>query len=74
VDHGVVGELDPVPARIAVHGVVAAADHPIPAAAELVHLLLNLGEIAFCAPRQSVAPVEEGMHDHVSHFLAGGEF
>ena len=73
VYQGIVGHLDAVPARVAIHGIVATADHAETAAAEPVHDLLDLGQIAFGATRQRVAAVEEGVHDHVPDMFAHGE-
>ena len=71
VDDRVVGELGPLPARVAVHRVVAAADRADPP--RLPQPALELGEVAAAAVRQRVAAVGEGVEDDVGHALLGGE-
>ena len=71
MDDRVVGELGPLPAGVAVHRVVAAADGGD--AAGLVQPALQLLQVARAAVRQRVAAVGEGVEDDVGHALLGGE-
>ena len=71
VDDRVVGELGPLPARVAVHRVVAAADGGD--AARLAQPALELGEVLAAAVGQRVAAVGEGVEDDVGDALLGGE-
>ncbi len=71
MDDRVVGELGPLPAGVAVHRVVAAADGADPAG--LAQPALELGEVAAAAVRQGVAAVGEGVEDDVGDPLLGGE-
>ena len=70
VDQGVVGEPDPVPARVPVHGVVASADDAVAADADAVHGLLDGRQVPPGAPRRRVPAVEEGVDDDVADLLA----
>ncbi len=65
VDEQVVGELDPVPAPVAVHPVVAADDRADPAAAGLCHPGLDLLEVARARRRRGIAAVGEGVEHEV---------
>ena len=71
VDDRVVGELDPLPAGVAVHRVVAAADGGD--AAGLAQPALELGQVAAAAVGQRVAAVGEGVEDDVGDALLGGQ-
>ena len=62
-DHGVVGLGDALPAAVAVHGVVAAADGGDLAAVVFAHLLLQLFEISGAVGGQGVAAVHEGVDE-----------
>ena len=67
----VVGELGPLPAAVAIHRVVAAADRgDAPGVAQPA---LELLEVAGRGLRQRVAPVGERVHDEVGHALLRGE-
>ena len=71
VDERVVGELDAVPARVAVHGVVAAADGGDSARSRSPSMCSSISaRYSGRAPRRRVAAVEEGVHDEVGHALA----
>ena len=69
VDDRVVGELDSLPAPIAVHRVVAAADARNLSAVVLPHLSLQLLEVSGAPRGQGIAPVCEGMHKHPIHTI-----
>src|SRR4029077_12387741 len=71
VDDRVVGELDPLPAGVAVHRVVAAADGGD--AAGLAQPALQLPQVVATAVRQGVAAVGGGVEDDVGNALLGGQ-
>ena len=71
MDDRVVGELGPLPAGVAVHRVVAAADGADPA--RLAQPAFELGDVAAAAVRQRVAAVGEGVEDEVGDALLGGQ-
>ncbi len=72
VHEGVVGELDPIPARVSVHGEVAPHDGTETSHADVAQVLVDLGQVRGRAARRRVAPIEEGMHHEVAHALATG--
>ena len=71
MDDRVVGELGPLPARVAVHRVVAAADGGDPPG--LAQPALQFRQVGAAAVRQRVAAVGEGVEDDVGHALLGGQ-
>ncbi len=71
VDDRVVGELHPLPARVAVHRVVAAADRADPPGG--AQPALQLGEVLAAARRRRVAAVGEGVEDDVGDAFLGGQ-
>ena len=71
MDDRVVGELDPLPAGVAVHRVIAAADRGDTAG--LAQPALELAEVAAAAVGQRVAAVGEGVKDDVGDALLRGE-
>ncbi len=70
VDEHVVGELDPVPALVSVHRVVAPNHRADPARAELVHPPLDRRQVAGARIGERVAPVGE----RVEHEVRDAEF
>ena len=68
----IVGLAHALPALVAVHRVVAAADRGDAAAPQLVALALQREQRGFRALGRRVAPVEEGVHAHVAHASAHG--
>src|SRR5271154_1741951 len=64
-----VGFFDALPAIVAVHGVVAAADGGDLAHAELAHLLLELAEEIYSAVGGSVAPVHKAVDENILDFI-----
>jgi hypothetical protein len=71
VDDRVVSKLDPLPAGVAVHRVVAAADGGD--AAGLAQPALQFRQVGAAAVRQGVATVGEGVEDDVGDALLGGQ-
>ncbi len=71
MDDRIVGELGALPARVAVHRVVAAADRGD--ATRLAQPALELVQVALAAVRQRVAAVGEGVEDDVGHAFLRGE-
>ena len=71
VDDRVVGELHPLPAGVAVHRVVAAADGAD--AARGAQPRLQLGEVLLAPRRRRVAAVGEGVEDDVGDPFLGGQ-
>ena len=71
VDDRVVGELAALPARVAIHRVVAAADRGD--TSRLAQPALKLGQVLAAAVRQRVAAVGEGVEDDVGHALLRGQ-
>jgi hypothetical protein len=66
VDDQVPAPLHAVPALVAVHGPVAAADRGDAAGADAVELLLQFGHVAAPALRVGVAPIQEGVDEDVA--------
>ena len=71
VDDRVVGELAPLPAGVAIHRVVAAADRGDTSG--LAQPALELLQVGAAAVRQGVAAVGEGVEDEVGHALLRGQ-
>ena len=74
MNHRAIGELDALPAIVAIHGVVAADERGDFADAELAHFLLQLLDEVAAAVRRRVAAVHEAMDKDVFHFLLLGHF
>ena len=73
LDQGVVGDLHPLPALVAVHGVVAADDRGDPAA-RLCEVLLELLDKALAAVRVGITAVHEAVHvGLVGHAVFAGD-
>ena len=69
MDHGAIGLLDALPAIVAVHRVVAAADAGDLAHAVLAHLLLELAQEVDAAVGRRVAAVHEAVDENVLHLV-----
>ncbi len=67
VNHGVECLLFALPAAVAVHGVVAAADCGDLADAVFAHLLLQLLDVAGAVGGQRVAAIHEAVHEDALH-------
>ncbi len=66
--------LDPLPAIVAVHGIIAADDRGDPPAAEPGHLRLQLRKILRGAARRCIATVEKGVNQDLFDALRPGHF
>src|SRR6202040_4206517 len=64
-----VGFFDALPAIVAVHGVVAAADGGDLTHAQFAHLLFELTEKIYSAVGRSVAPVHEAVDENIFDFI-----
>ena len=71
-DHGVEGLALLLPAAVAVHGVVAAADGGDVAGADFAECLLELLEVAEAAGGHGVAAVHEGVDEDAGELVLGG--
>ncbi len=67
--HGAIGFLDALPAIVAVHCVIAAADAGDLPHAVLAHLLLELPQEVDAAVGRRVPPVHEAVHENVPHLV-----
>ena len=72
-DDGLPGEFQPVPALVAVHGVIAADDRGHAHVAFVAQGVQAL-QAGFGRPRRHVAAVQEGVHGDVGHAFAAGQF
>ncbi|MNX92463.1 hypothetical protein D3C86_1246030 [compost metagenome] len=72
VHEGAVGDLDPLPAVVAVHGVVAPHDGGDLAVTHGVQALLDLVEVAPARGGRRVAPVGDGLDVGLGHAEARG--
>ncbi len=73
-DHGELGALDPFPALVAIHRVVAAGDGGDAAHADAPHLALQGFDESRSAFGRRIAAVHEAVDADVAHLLALGHF
>ena len=74
LDHGGVSFRDALPAAVAIHGVVAAANGGDLAGIVLAHFLLQLFEITRAVGWQGVASIREGVNKNAIDPLLRGHF
>ena len=79
IHHGLPGQGNPIPAVVAIHGIIAAADRGDLTHADPAHGLGKLGQVSGSAPGRGVAAIHEGVDidlsrpDFFGHFQQSDE-